>query len=41
MRAFLAACIAAIFIAIAGAVVLDTFVQQSSADAFAQSSARI
>jgi len=41
MRAFIAACVVAIVIAIGSAVVLDAFVQQSSADAFAQSSARI
>jgi hypothetical protein len=41
MRAFIAACIVAILIAIGGAVVLDTFVQESSADAFARSSVRI
>jgi hypothetical protein len=41
MRAFLAACIVAILIAIGSAVVLDRFVQESSADAFARSSARI
>ncbi len=41
MRAFFAACIVAILLAIGGAVVLDTFLQQSSADAFARSSARI
>jgi hypothetical protein len=41
MRAFIAACLFAVFIAIVSAVVLDLFVQESSADKFAQSSARI
>ncbi len=41
MRAFLAACLVAVLIAIGGALVLDTFVQESSADAFARTSARI
>jgi hypothetical protein len=41
MRAFIAACIVAIVIAIGSAAVLDTFVQESSANAFARSSARI
>jgi len=41
MRAFLAACVAAIVIAIGAAFVLDTFVQQSSEAAFTLPSARI
>jgi hypothetical protein len=41
MRAFIAACVVAVLIAIASAILLDTFIQQSSADAFARSSARI
>ncbi|MET0875528.1 MAG: hypothetical protein ABWY14_00170 [Tardiphaga sp.] len=41
MRAFIAACLVAILIAICSAVVLDRFVQESSADAFTRSSTRI
>jgi hypothetical protein len=41
MRAFLVACVAAVVIAIAAAVVLDRFVQQTSAAAFTLPSARI
>ena len=41
MGAFLAACVAAVVIAIGAAVVLDTFVQESSEAAFTRSSARI
>lgn len=41
MRAFLAACAAAVVIAIGAALVLDTFVQESSEAAFTWPSARI
>jgi hypothetical protein len=41
MRAFIAACLVAVFLAIAGAVVLDLLVQESSASKFSQSSTRI
>jgi hypothetical protein len=41
MGAFLAACVVAVVIAIGAAVVLDTFVQESSQAAFARPSARI
>ena len=41
MRAFIAACIVAIVLMIGSAFVLNTFFQQSSADAFTQSSTRI
>jgi hypothetical protein len=41
MRAFIAACVVIIVLAIGAAVVLDTFVQESSADAFARSSTRL
>ena len=41
MRAFLAACVAAVVLAIGAAVVLDLFVQQTSAAAFTLPSARI
>jgi hypothetical protein len=41
MRAFLAACVAVVVIAIGAAVVLDQFVQQTSAAAFTLPSARI
>ena len=41
MGAFLAACVAAVVIALGAAVVLDTFVQQTSEAAFTLLSARI
>jgi hypothetical protein len=41
MRAFLAACVAIVVIAIGAAVALDRFVQQTSAAAFTWPSARI
>jgi hypothetical protein len=41
MRSFLAACVAAVVIAISAAVVLDRFVQQTSAATFTLPSARI
>jgi hypothetical protein len=41
MRPFIAACLAVAIIAVAGAVVLDSVVQQSSSAAFAEPSARI
>jgi hypothetical protein len=41
MRAFLAACVAIVVIAIGAAVVLDRFVQRTSAAAFTWPSARI
>jgi hypothetical protein len=41
MRAFTAACLVTIILAVGAAAVLDAFVQKSSADAFAKSSARI
>jgi hypothetical protein len=41
MRAFLAACVAPVVVAVGAAVVLDTFVQQSSEAAFTLPSARI
>jgi hypothetical protein len=41
MRAFLAACVAIVVIAVGAALVLDGFVQQTSAAAFTWPSARI
>jgi hypothetical protein len=41
MGAFLAACVAAVVIAIGAAVVLDTFVQESSEAAFTRPGVRI
>jgi hypothetical protein len=41
MRPFIAACLVVVIVAVAGAVVLDSFVQQPSAAAFAEPSARI
>jgi hypothetical protein len=41
MRAFILACFVAGFVAVGAAVVLDSFVQESSAEAFAEPSARI
>jgi hypothetical protein len=41
MGAFLAACVVAVVIAIGAAVVLDTFVQETSEAAFTRPSARI
>jgi hypothetical protein len=41
MRAFIVACCAVIAIAVGAAVVLDRFVQESSAAAFTEPSARI
>ena len=41
MCSFLAACVAAVVVAIGAAVVLDRFVQQTSAAAFTLPSARI
>jgi len=41
MRAFLAACVAIVVIAIGAAFVLDRFVQETSAVAFTWPSARI
>jgi hypothetical protein len=41
MRAFLAACVATVVIAVGAAVVLDTFEQQSSEAAFTLTSVRI
>ncbi|CAN5433122.1 hypothetical protein BH11PSE4_BH11PSE4_22230 [soil metagenome] len=41
MRIFIASCVVAILIAIGGAVVLDSFVQQSSETAFTRASARV
>jgi hypothetical protein len=41
MRPFIAACIVATMIAFAAAAVLDNFVQQSSAAAFTEPSARL
>ena len=41
MRSFLAACVATVVIAISAAVVLDRFVQQTSAAALTLPSARI
>ena len=41
MRSFLAACVAAVVIAISAAIVLDRFVQQTSAATFTLLSARI
>jgi hypothetical protein len=41
MRIFLAACAAALFIAIAAAVVLDRFVQETSSAAFSKPGVRL
>ncbi|WP_281411692.1 hypothetical protein [Starkeya sp. ORNL1] len=41
MRAFIAACLVAVLIAVTGGVVLDQFVQKSAADAFAEPSVRL
>ncbi len=41
MRVFLAACLVAVVIAIAAAVILDNFVQETASVAFALPSARI
>jgi hypothetical protein len=41
MGAFLTACVVAVVVAIAAGVVLDNFVQESSAAAFTRPSARI
>jgi hypothetical protein len=41
MRVFIAACLVALMIAVGAAVVLDDFVQESSSNAFTESSARI
>lgn len=41
MRAFIAACAVAIIIAVGGAAILDNFVQEPAAAAFAEPSARI
>jgi hypothetical protein len=41
MRAFIVACFVAVVIAAGAAAILDNFVQESSAAAFAEPSARI
>jgi hypothetical protein len=41
MRAFIVACVAARFIAIGAAAILDSFVQETAKAAFAEPSARI
>ena len=41
MKAFMAACFVAIVVAVGAAAILDNFVQESSAAAFAEPSARI
>ncbi|MGA2290433.1 hypothetical protein [Bradyrhizobium sp.] len=41
MRAFIVACFVAVFIAVGAAAILDNLVQESSAPAFAEPSARI
>jgi hypothetical protein len=41
MRPFIAACLVIVLVAVAAAGVLDNFVQQPSAAAFAEPSARI
>lgn len=41
MKAFIAACFVAIVVAVGAAAILDNFVQESSAAAFTESSARI
>jgi hypothetical protein len=41
MRAFTAACLIALVIAVGAAGVLDNFVQQSAAEAFTESTARV
>ena len=41
MKAFIAACFVAIVVAVGAAAILDNFVQEASATAFAEPSARI
>jgi hypothetical protein len=41
MKAFIAACLVAVVIAVGAAAILEDFVQESSAAAFAEPSARI
>jgi hypothetical protein len=41
MKAFIAACLVAVVVAVGAAAMLDNFVQESSAAAFTEPSARI